>query len=116
MTSELPTNDWYEAAFIEHGMGKARVNVLENHSHPEHTGMGITEALLPLVQRILNRQVVSSANRRHEEGEYRTSAAGKVWKRLVSKGKAVYDEVQDRFLLNQEPSDFNPDEADSEPN
>lgn len=76
--------------------GRLRIDAIT--AHPSHREAGIPDSLLPELSRRLGKDVVSSSNRfAASPEEFRSIDAEKMWKRLVGKGLATYDEQQDRY-------------------
>lgn len=75
-----------------------QVEMANHFNRPEYVGMGIPEALLPIVKQELGMQVESSPTR-GVANVYRTPAATKYWERLVAAGGAIYDSVRDVYSV-----------------
>ncbi|MEZ6142297.1 MAG: hypothetical protein R3B84_17190 [Zavarzinella sp.] len=75
-----------------------RVVAMAHHNKPVYIAKGIPEALLPVVKATLVKDVVSSPTA-GEAGVWRTQAATKVWKRLLTSGRAIYDAPTDVYKL-----------------
>ena len=61
---------------------------ITHHHDPAYAAMGIPDAMLPEVKRILGKEVESSPP--DVGGEFRSVDAEKMWTRLVGKGLAEY--------------------------
>lgn len=92
-------DDWFDfkVALLENNTLKVTDMFISKESHRKK---GIPEALILEVKRIYNKQVISSSNKKPKIlGEWRRDEASKAWERLVSQGKAKYDEEEDIYVL-----------------
>lgn len=64
-----------------------------------HRGKGIPDAMILEARRIFQKKIISSSNKKKIIYEWRKQAADKVWKRLIQKGYAEYDEKSDIYYL-----------------
>ncbi len=98
MPRDLNATDWYEFAITEINQYRGKVTMMDNRNMIVYRGKGITEKLIEVAADDLGIEVCSSSNKvKTFSNEYRTTAADVIWNRLLSKGKATYDENLDLF-------------------
>lgn len=83
----------FDVTLIEGEDGALRIDAVWGHQ--THRAAGIPDSLLPELSRQLGKRILSSSNR--DSAESRNDEAEKMWKRLVEKGLARYDEQADRY-------------------
>ena len=83
----------FGVTLVEGPDGSLRVDAIGGHQ--SHLAAGIPDSLLPELSRRFRKPVVSSSNR--DSTESRNAKAEKMWKRLVAKRLADYDEKADRY-------------------
>lgn len=83
----------FGVTLIESPDGSLRIDAISGH--PTHRAAGIPDSLLPELSRRFGKPVVSSSNK--DSTESRNDEAEKMWKRLVEKRLAHYDEQADRY-------------------
>ena len=99
---DMNTTDWYEfsVALIDDKIGK--VVVMNNRNMPEYKGKGITEKMIAIANDVLGIKIISSTNNpefKSLDPEWRTDAATIIWKRLIEKDAAEYDEEKDIYTF-----------------
>lgn len=67
-----------------------RETSIHHHYEPAYRAMGIPDAMLPEVKRLLNMEVESSPKNNPDTPDFRSDDADKMWERLVGKGIAEY--------------------------
>ncbi|MEM7315086.1 MAG: hypothetical protein AAF497_18225 [Planctomycetota bacterium] len=85
-----PSNGTFDMAFKEMPDGTLRQTVINANDEACYLGMGIPEAMLPEVKRILGKAVESSPP--DEDDAWRSCDGERMWQRLREKGIAEYDE------------------------
>lgn len=91
-------DDFFYAEFQCIGPDEVQSVSLDNQGKDHYRGKGITEALFSEVVRMTGRRLVSSSNKASRcPNEFRTTAATRVWERLISNGRAAYDHSTDRY-------------------
>lgn len=94
-------SDFFELKVVQLDLDTVQVVMLANNRHPPVSAKGIPDALIPQIAQTLNRRVQSSPSRGRTGDEYRTEAATKVWKRLVSAKKAQHDSQADIYFVSK---------------
>jgi|GEM_PF-4154059 len=84
-----------EVVLMEPKNNWVRVTMMEHDKHSAYSKKGIVDALLPIVQKRLNKNVCSSPKEDRENQHYRFPDATTVWDRLP----ANYDEEEDIYTL-----------------
>lgn len=95
----LPGGGFFELALEELDENTVRVVSINHFNIPQYTAMGIPEGLLPIAQRELRKAVQSSPSHGSSGDVFRTTAATKVWERLVAADAATYDSGSDIYEL-----------------
>jgi hypothetical protein len=99
-TLEEKEKDFFEFHLTEIDDNTAKVTMMAHHSQDEFIAMGIPERMIEEGYKVLKKQIISSTNSRNHQklpNEYTLPYAVKVWKRLVSKGKAYFNEEEQVF-------------------
>jgi hypothetical protein len=73
-----------------------KVSMMNVNNQQIYREKGLPEAMIHKAATIFNMTIVSSSNGKRV-GEYRTEPATKVWKRLESRGQAVYSSNEDQY-------------------
>ena len=77
--------------------------VMDNRNMTEYKGKGITEKMIAIANDVLGIKIISSTSNpkfKSLDPEWRTYAATIIWKRLIEKGAAEYDEEKDIYTFN----------------
>ena len=77
---------------------------MNHYNIVEYKAKGIPDKLIEEATKILNVTIKSSSNNPEFQvfpNEFRTDSATKVWKRLVAKNQAAYDERMDIYTYNE---------------
>ena len=89
--------EFFEFSLTEIDDKTAKVAMMNHHNQPEYIAQGIPERMIEEAYEVLGIQIISSTNsEKHQKlpNEYITIGAVKVWERLVSKGKAYFNEEE----------------------
>lgn len=90
---------FFELAVSELDATTVRVVMAHHFNRPEYAGMGIPEALLPIVKQQLGMVVESSPAQGTGDNVYRQPNATKYWERLRAVGGATYDAARDVYSV-----------------
>lgn len=93
------SGDFFELGVEKVGLTTVRVVIASHFLRPEYKAMGIPEALLPEIKRVLSLSVESSPTSGATTNVYRTPAATKYWDRLKAAGGATYDSKRDVYTV-----------------
>ncbi len=93
------SGDFFELGVEKINSNTVQVIMAHHHNHASYCAMGIPEALLPIVKRVLNMNVESSPEKSNHQNVYRTDAATKYWQRLEKVGGAIYDSTRDVYSV-----------------
>lgn len=93
------SGDFFELTLEEVNPSTVRVVMANHFSRIEYAAMGIPEALLPEVKRVLGREVESSPSSGATANIRRSPEATKYWDRLVLLGGAMYDASRDVYSV-----------------
>src|SRR5260370_21972716 len=100
--TEPKTEYCFEFTVQQEGQDRLRVVMMENHGREEYRAKGIPEAMILMLARSSGKTVTSSSNRAGP-GEYRTTAANKIWQRLLGRRSARYSLEEDRYYAIAPP-------------
>jgi hypothetical protein len=99
--AEWPPTDfaWYEVSLKEQDDGELQTKNMNNNAHPYLSRKGIGIALLPVIARLLERDIVSSPTF-IDLSQRRSEYATRVWNALVALDLATPE--GDRFRLHHD--------------
>ena len=103
-----PYLDFFELIFQVVDDNCLKIVSMTANGQPIYSAQGIPEALIHEAAELFNAKIISSSNS-NGAGEFRTEKATKAWNRLVTQGKAVKDEADDRFLYTGYKRIYKPD-------
>ncbi len=78
---------------------RLRVIQMAHNDAPELKGRRIPDQMIRFVNRLFNKTVVSSDNKKPESGDFRSDKATRVWQRLVDSKEADYNEELDFYFF-----------------
>jgi hypothetical protein len=92
---ESSTKEFFEFHVRRINETTGKVVMMIHHNVEAYIAKGIPERMIEEAHTVLNLEIMSSTNSEENkmfENEYITDEAKKVWKRLLDKGKAFWDE------------------------
>ena len=87
-----PSGEIFDMTFTPISDTTVRQTSIAHHSEPAYVGMGIPDAMLPLVKTIIGKEIESSPPDGVVAGMFRSPDAEKMWRRLRENGIAEYIE------------------------
>ena len=96
------TNDsqWFDFEVTEVDDNIGKVTVMNHNNYSNFKGKGIPDKMIEEASGLLEKTIISSSNNANfklSETEFRSLDATKVWERLVTQGKARYNEDEDIY-------------------
>jgi hypothetical protein len=102
MPLDLNATDWFEFAITVINPTIGKVTVMDNRNMVEYRGKGITEKMIEEAANVLGLTIISSTNNPQKKSlstEWRTPAADIIWGRLITQGRATYNEQDDIYTF-----------------
>lgn len=102
MPFDLIATDWFEFAITVINPTIGKVTVMDNRNMVQYRGKGITEKMIEEAANVLGLTIISSTNNPQKKSlltEWRTPAADIIWGRLITQGRATYNEQDDIYTF-----------------
>ena len=102
MPFDLIATDWFEFAITVINPTIGKVTVMDNRNMVQNKGKGITEKMIEEAVNVLGLTIISSTNNPQKKSlstEWRTPAADIIWERLITQGRATYNEQDDIYTF-----------------
>ena len=102
MPHDLNAADWFEFAITVINPTVGKITVMDNRNMVQYRGKGITEKLIEEAANVLGLTIISSTNnplKKSLSTEWRTPAADIIWGRLITQGRATYNEQDDIYTF-----------------
>lgn len=99
---DLIATDWFEFAITVINPTVGKITVMDNRNMKQYRGKGITEKMIEEAANVLGLTIISSTNNPQKKSlstEWRTPAADIIWDRLITKGRATYNEQDDIYTF-----------------
>lgn len=92
------TDASFELTAVDTECGRVRITWIGHHENPRYMRKGIAPAVIAELGRLCGKPVISSKKYNPADPtDRRTDDADKVWRSLVDKKMAVYNQSEDRF-------------------
>ncbi len=102
MPHDLNAADWFEFAITVINPTVGKITVMDNRNMVQYRGKGITEKMIEEAANVLGLTIISSTNNPQKMSlstEWRTPAADIIWGRLITQGRATYNEQDDIYTF-----------------
>jgi hypothetical protein len=104
MPFDLNATDWFEFGITVINPTIGKVTMMNNRNMVQYKGKGITEKLIEEAANVLGLTIISSTNNPKTKSlltEWRSEAAGVIWKRLINQGLASFNEQEDIYTFTK---------------
>ncbi len=102
---QLTSGEFFEMNLEIIDENTLKIILMDHHNISNYEAMGIPEALIAFISNKEAKTIMSSSNRNVSDNEYSLRQARKVWKRLVAKNLAIYDDKIDAFIYKPEQNE-----------
>jgi len=92
----IPEEKWYELTAKVFDKDTVQTTWMANNKLPDYKGKGISEALIPEIARLLEKNIISSPPY-DDAGNRRSPYATIIWERLVAAG--IANQRGDRYIV-----------------